>query len=93
MAGRDDDWEGRVAATWFRFRSDELSGDELVDAIDALAAERPADDPAAAFERASARDSAGLESEAEPLHRAAPAPHLSRYNGAVEGNAAEIAER
>ncbi|HSP73302.1 MAG TPA: tetratricopeptide repeat protein, partial [Gaiellaceae bacterium] len=148
--------------------SDELSEVELVDAIGALAAERPAGDPAAAFERASARDSAGLETEAEPLYRAALAggldavrrpraviqlastlrllgrldesrelleaeleragepdaltdetraflaltllaageperaaalaltalaPHLSRYNRAVEGNAAELAER
>lgn len=71
-----DGWEARVAATWLRFRSDELSEVELVDAIDALAAERPAGDPAAAFERASARDSAGLETEAEPLYRAALAGGL-----------------
>ncbi len=71
-----DDWEERVAACWRRFRTGELPEDELVPTIDVLAAERPADDPAAAYERASARDSVGIEDEAEPLYRAALAGAL-----------------
>ena len=38
-----------------------LSDDERIARIDALAGERPADDAVALFERAGARDSAGLE--------------------------------
>jgi Tetratrico peptide repeat len=65
----EDDWEGRVAALWKRL--DAISPEEFVAAIDALAAERPEDDAAALFERASARDSVGIESGAEMLYRAA----------------------
>ena len=43
----------------------------MVGAIDKLAAERPDDDAAALFERASARDSVGRESDAEMFYRAA----------------------
>jgi len=71
-----EDWEERVAGCWRRFRAGELPEEDLVPAIDALAAERPADDPAAAYERASARDSVGIEGEAEPLYRVALAGDL-----------------
>jgi len=63
------DWEDRIAATWAAVET--LAPEELVRRIDALAAERPQDDPAALFERACARDTAGIEDGAEPLYRAA----------------------
>ena len=63
------DWEARVAATWKI--ADTLTPQELVRTIDTLCSERPTDDPFAQFERACARDTAGIESEAEPLYRAA----------------------
>ena len=64
-----DDWRARVDAAWKI--ADTLSPQELVRTIDALCAERPVDDPFAQFERACARDTAGIEDAAEPLYRAA----------------------
>ncbi|WP_211466697.1 tetratricopeptide repeat protein [Collimonas silvisoli] len=69
MSNDLQDWETRVAVLWQQV--DTISPKELVASIDALAAERPADDALALFERACARDTAGLESAAEPLYRAA----------------------
>lgn len=63
------DWQQRVDAVWAS--ADDLGDAEVIARIDALAAERPAGDPLALFERAGARDSAGLEAEAEPLYRQA----------------------
>ena len=63
------DWETRVAAVWKI--ADTLTPQELVRTIDQLASERPADDTFALFERACARDTAGIEDGAEPLYRAA----------------------
>ena len=63
------DWETRVAAVWKI--ADTLTPQELVRTIDQLANERPVDDPFALFERACARDTAGVEDGAEPLYRAA----------------------
>jgi len=63
------DWQGRVAAAWKI--ADTLTPQELVRTIDTLCSERPVDDPYAQFERACARDTAGIEDEAEPLYRAA----------------------
>ncbi|MFF0910171.1 tetratricopeptide repeat protein [Microbacterium enclense] len=63
-----DDWQHRIDAVWADEAIDPL---EVVARIDALAAERPADDPVVLFERAGARDSAGLEAEAEELYRRA----------------------
>ncbi|MGK9147293.1 tetratricopeptide repeat protein [Plantibacter flavus] len=61
-------WEQRVAAVW----ADEgLDEQQVIAAIDALAAERPEGNARAAFEAAGARDSAGLEAEAEVLYRLA----------------------
>lgn len=68
-----DDWQDRVDAVW---TDDTLTETQVIDAIDALAAERPEDDAVALFERAGARDSAGLEAEAEGLYRRALARGL-----------------
>jgi len=68
------DWQQRVDAVWAS--ADELGDDEVIRRIDAIAAERPADDPVALFERAGARDSAGLEAVAETLYRRALAGGL-----------------
>lgn len=64
-----DDWYARVSAVWASASG--MPDLDVVSAIDELVAEREADDPAALFEAASARDYAGLESEAEPLYRSA----------------------
>jgi len=64
-----DAWTLRVDDLWRR--APELTGAQLVAEVDALAAERPERDARALFERACARDTAGLEAEAEPLYRAA----------------------
>jgi hypothetical protein len=68
-----DAWQERIDAAW---ADDTLTDIDRIDLIDALAAERDADDPAALFERAGARDSAGREAEAEALYRAALAGGL-----------------
>jgi len=64
-----EDWRARVDAVWKI--ADTLSPQELVRTVDTLCNERPADDPFSQFERACARDTAGLEDAAEPLYRAA----------------------
>ena len=63
------DWQDRVDAVWAA--ADDLGDVEVIRRIDALAGERPPGDPLALFERAGARDSAGLEAEAETLYREA----------------------
>ncbi|HWS51489.1 MAG TPA: tetratricopeptide repeat protein [Microbacterium sp.] len=67
------DWQRRIDAVW---ADDALTDADRTVAIDAIAAERGADDALALFERAGARDSAGLEAQAEPLYRAALAAGL-----------------
>ncbi|MCR2763749.1 tetratricopeptide repeat protein [Microbacterium sp. zg.B48] len=67
------EWDERVAAVW---ADASLSEQQVIERIDALAAQRPDADPRALFERAGARDAAGRESEAEPLYRAALAGGL-----------------
>ena len=69
-----DDWQARVDAVWAD--ADQLGDEGVISAIDGLAAERQAGDALALFERAGARDSAGLEEEAEPLYREAIAAGL-----------------
>ena len=64
-----DDWQQRVDAVWAN--ASEMADLDVVAAIDAIVAERPVDDAVAIFEAAGARDSAGLEAEAEPLYRQA----------------------
>lgn len=63
-----DDWQERIDNVW---DDATLTEEEVIERIDALASERPEDDPVALFERAGARDSAGLEAEAEVLYRRA----------------------
>lgn len=67
-------WDERFDAAW----DAAVEGEELatIELIDALVAERPAGDAAGLFEAAGARDSAGLETEAEPRYRAALAAGL-----------------
>jgi tetratricopeptide (TPR) repeat protein len=66
---RERDWEVEVRRVWEA--ADGMSEEEVLAAIDALADLRPAGDPSALYERASARDYAGLEGDAEPLYRRA----------------------
>lgn len=70
-----DDWRQRVDAVWAA--ADDLGEERTTEAIEALVAERAADDPLALFEAAGVRDFAGREAEAEPLYRAALANGLS----------------
>ncbi|MCW2164666.1 Tetratrico peptide repeat-containing protein [Microbacterium hydrothermale] len=63
-----DDWQNRVDAVW---ADETLSPEDVITRIDELSAERPTDDAVALFERAGARDSAGVEDEAEVLYRRA----------------------
>lgn len=67
------DWQHRIDLVW---QDASLSDEERTRQIDALAAELGAAHPIALFERAGARDSAGVETEAEPLYRAALAAGL-----------------
>src|SRR5450432_1050424 len=81
MEGLDTAWEARVAALWNGAAS--LSPEALVRAADALADELDADDPRASFERACARDTAGVEARAEQHYRAALASgRLDSYRSA-----------
>jgi hypothetical protein len=70
-----NDWQQRIDAVWAE--AEALGGDEVIRLIDAIADERPGDDPVALFERAGARDSAGLEAQAELLYRSAIASGLA----------------
>lgn len=70
----ETNWQRRVDAVWAE--ASDLGDHEVIRRIDALAAERPDDDPYALFERAGARDAAGLEAEAESLYRDALAGGL-----------------
>lgn len=63
-------WEERIADVW-EDAANELVDDEVISRIDAIAAERGADDARAEFERAGARDSAGRPLEAIALYRRA----------------------
>lgn len=70
-----EDWQRRVDDVWNAASA--LDDREVIARIDALVAELPADDPRGPFEAAGARDSAGLEEEAEPRYRRALALGLS----------------
>ncbi|WP_315637592.1 MULTISPECIES: tetratricopeptide repeat protein [Microbacterium] len=63
-------WDDRIDQVWADASGEEV-GDETIARIDALAAERGADDARAEFERAGARDSAGRPAEAVELYRRA----------------------
>ena len=74
-------WDARLDEVWKHATT--MEPDELVRAIDALAGERPENDATGLFERACARDTAGLEDQAEPLYRAALATRaLDEYRRA-----------
>ena len=70
----NDAWERRVDALWDAF--DEYAEDDFLARMDELVAELPSGSPAGAFERASARDSAGRTDLAVPLYREALAAGL-----------------
>jgi tetratricopeptide (TPR) repeat protein len=63
-------WDERIDEVWADASGEEV-GAEIIARIDALAAERGADDARAEFERAGACDSAGRPEEAVPLYRRA----------------------
>lgn len=63
-------WDERVDEVWADASSEEV-GERIIARIDALAAERGPDDARAVFERAGARDSAGMPAEAVSLYRRA----------------------
>jgi Arc/MetJ family transcription regulator len=65
----ETDWDERVSAAWAA--AGQLSDAELMDRIDALAAELPADSAAGLFERAGARDATDQPELAVPLYRQA----------------------
>jgi tetratricopeptide (TPR) repeat protein len=65
----DPRWEQRVSDLWAAL--EDLPEAEFLARIEQLVAERPADDAAAAFERASALDSTGHSDLAVPLYRRA----------------------
>jgi tetratricopeptide (TPR) repeat protein len=69
-----DDWQTRVDAVWGDAAN--LTDDDLVSRIDALAAERDPGDAVALAERGGARDSVGREEEAVAFYRAALAADL-----------------
>jgi tetratricopeptide (TPR) repeat protein len=69
------DWDHRVDAVWAS--TDDIGPDAVIERIDALAAERGADDARSLFEMAGARDSAGREADAEALYRRALAAGLA----------------
>lgn len=63
-------WHERIDEVWEDAAGREV-GDEIIERIDAIAAERGPGDARAEFERAGARDSAGRPDEAVPLYRRA----------------------
>ncbi|MFC9592457.1 tetratricopeptide repeat protein [Streptomyces sp. NPDC056944] len=65
----DHDWETRLAALWERLDDHEPA--DFRARVAALAAERPADDPAAVFEQGAAHDSTGMPEEAVAHYRRA----------------------
>lgn len=75
-------WQARIDSVW---QNRELTDEQRIAEIDALAHELGDEHPVALFERAGARDSAGVETEAEPLYRAAMAAGLDdrRHTRAV----------
>lgn len=74
-----DDWQERIDDVW---ADETITDDARVRAIDALATERPVDDPIALFERAGARDAGGLENAAASYYRRALAGGLDELRRA-----------
>lgn len=69
MAGGNPEWEERLSDLWAAL--DDHGGEQFLARMEQLAAELPADDPVAIFERASALDSTGHSDLAVPLYRQA----------------------
>jgi tetratricopeptide (TPR) repeat protein len=76
---RMDDWEKRITDTWASIDSYDERDDEFRAVIEALAAELPAGDPIAPFERACAWDSTGRSDLAVPLYQQALDQGLAGY--------------
>ncbi|MFD7298091.1 tetratricopeptide repeat protein [Streptomyces sp. NPDC059897] len=83
VSTENSDWEERIAAAWATiddYADDtEAGAGEFRALIDGLAAELPADNPVAPFERASAFDSTGHSDKAVPLYQEALRLGLSGY--------------
>lgn len=75
MERNSDNWEQRVADLWASI--EEHSEEEFRARMDSLAAEFPADNPVAQYERGGAFDSTGHSDRAVPLYRQALANGLS----------------
>ena len=71
-------WENRIEEAWNSATPESV--EEHIEVIYALAAEKPADDPIAQFERASAQGSYGSEFKAESLYKSALATGLSEID-------------
>ncbi|GAA4848162.1 tetratricopeptide repeat protein [Luteimicrobium xylanilyticum] len=69
-------WEERIAAAWYRARTEEVPDEELREAVAALVAELPEDHPTALYEIGSAWDSTGVPETAIAFYRAALAAGL-----------------
>lgn len=69
MGDDTNEWERRVAELWASI--DDHEPREFVARMEQLTAERPADDPDAAFERGASLDSTGHSDLAIPLYREA----------------------
>ena len=67
MSSMNEGWERRISALWMAI--DEIEPAAFVAQVDALAAELPAVDGIALFERGAARDSTGHPQEAVRLYR------------------------
>ncbi|MEP7019914.1 MAG: tetratricopeptide repeat protein [Pseudonocardiales bacterium] len=66
MDDGQDDWERQIDEVWAT--AGDRSEDDVLAAISELAGQRPAEDPAAMYERASVLDFVGREAEAQPLY-------------------------
>lgn len=69
------EWDARVDAFWRTV--EDMPADQVLPGMRRIVAERPADDPAAVYEWASAHDYLGREDAAIPLYEAALAQGLS----------------
>ena len=71
-----DEWERRIADFWTAFEASPGDGADIVGELDRLAADSPASDGRADFERACIRDSTGRTADAVALYEAGLAAGL-----------------
>lgn len=71
-----DEWERRIADFWTAFEASPGDGTDIVGELDRLAADSPASDGRADFERACIRDSTGRTADAVALYEAGLAAGL-----------------